>query len=727
MRRSIGKATLAKLALAVTLLCTHASGAEEQPSPFSGAPEHLSLQFVRHPDGTSGSLPLSQVKRIEGAAPPFEVATANEVFHVSWAQIDNFQLNLHMPIGRPPGVIDASQIIPGLTNLGWHVPPAGSPPPKTSDAKQRGWRVEDTLRELTDPKAKRDPVIGRDKWMERVEVVLGRRRKRNPLLVGEPGVGKTALVEGLAERWIAEERGPLFALDLVALTAGTNMRGDFEKRFKEVLTEVKRREGTLFIDELHMTIGAGRADGNSMDLANMLKPELARGELRVIGATTYAEYLRHFRNDGALRRRFQPILVDEPSLKKTRSILSGAPRAALEAHHGIEITRGAVKAAVELSEMLDRHDWGARPDSVLTLLDTASSETARRGRTRLTAKILRKSAARVTRRALGTSGRKAAQRALDFERVAGEHVIGQPDAIARLARAARRIASGVQDTRRPPSFLFRGPTGVGKTELTMVLAKLLPRAESEPVRLDMSEFMERHSVARLIGAPPGYVGFEQPGLLTDAVTKHPHSVLLLDEVEKAHPDVFNLLLQVLDEGRLTDGHGRTVDFRNTVVVMTSNLGSTAKRSIGFATRDDADAAVEATAASFRPELRNRIDYEVDFVALRPKHLTTIARKLIAEGPRRRLKRKGVRLHVTRRAIEQLATNDGFDPALGARPMRRAIERLISDPAADALLLGRAKKAGGVGKGGAIVIDYAEGRYATHIRPARGVRASGRHR
>jgi len=604
---------------------------------------------------------------------------------------------------------------------------------------------------------KLDPVIGREREIERVMQVLSRRTKNNPVLIGEPGVGKTAIVEGLAQKIVANDvpetlRGKqLYTLDLGALVAGSRYRGDFEERLKKVLKEIRTRgDIILFIDELHTLVGAGAAEG-AIDAASILKPMLARGELQTIGATTLDEYRKHLEKDAALERRFQPIKVEEPTVAHTIEILKGL-RDRYEAHHSVTITDQALVAAANLADryIADRH----LPDKAIDLIDEAGSKLRiRRMSVPPDYKDLENEIVRIRKEKEAAVGReqfdlakkladqekaflerKAAKEAewkaegvdlfdvvdeeviaevlsmstgipvyklteeetaklLRMEEELHKRVIGQEDAIRALARSIRRTRAGLKDPKRPSgSFIFLGPTGVGKTELAKALTEFLFGDSDAMIQLDMSEYMEKHTVSRLVGSPPGYVGYEEGGQLTEAVRRKPFSVVLFDEIEKAHPDVFNALLQILEEGRLTDSQGRTVDFKNTVLIMTSNLGTAdlRKAAVGFAKTNEEvtyermkEKVNDALKNHFKPEFLNRIDEVIVFHELTRDELTQIVDLLIART-RIQLESQGLGLELTQEA-KYFISEKGYQPELGARPLRRAIQQYIDDPLSERIL------------------------------------------
>ncbi|WP_424696068.1 ATP-dependent Clp protease ATP-binding subunit [Granulicatella elegans] len=632
-----------------------------------------------------------------------------------------------------------------------------------NSAKDKTPTLDSLSRDLTAlaRQGKLDPVIGRNEEVRRMIQVISRRTKNNPVLVGEPGVGKTAIVEGLAQRMvngevpeeIASKR--LMMLDMGALVAGTKYRGEFEERMKKIIEEIYTQQDViLFIDELHTLIGAGGAEG-AIDASNILKPALARGELQVIGATTLDEYQKYIEKDAALERRFASIHVEEPTAEDSIQILKGL-RKHYEAHHHVEITDEAIQAAVQLSV---RYITSRRlPDKAIDLMD----ETAAKARLDVTTKVspivlleeeilhfeqLKNQAIQhqnfdeaakfrkkeLAKRAklekliekLETSPqtdyiasigegdiaevvsqwtgiplqqmeKKESERLINLESVLHKRVIGQSEAVSAIARSIRRARSGLKDPRRPiGSFLFLGPTGVGKTELAKTLAEAMFGEQDALVRIDMSEYMEKHSVSRLVGSPPGYVGFDEGGQLTEKIRQRPYAVILLDEIEKAHPDVFNILLQVLDDGHLTDSKGRKVDFRNTVIIMTSNLGAVALReekSVGFGAKtvqqnhDAMEKRIrEELKNSFRPELLNRIDETIVFHKLQKEELRQIV-GIMAKEITSRLQELNITVKITSAVLDVLA-EEGFDPEYGARPIRRAIQKKIEDPLSEALLSG----------------------------------------
>ncbi|WP_105623505.1 ATP-dependent Clp protease ATP-binding subunit ClpA [Cronobacter malonaticus] len=538
-----------------------------------------------------------------------------------------------------------------------------------------------------------DPLIGRDKELERAIQVLCRRRKNNPLLVGESGVGKTAIAEGLAWRIVQGDVPEvmadctIYALDIGSLLAGTKYRGDFEKRFKALLKQLEQDNNSiLFIDEIHTIIGAGAASGGQVDAANLIKPLLSSGKIRVMGSTTYQEFSNIFEKDRALARRFQKIDITEPSVEETVQIINGL-KPKYEAHHDVRYTAKAVRAAVELAVKYinDRH----LPDKAIDVIDEAGARArlmpvSKRKKTVNVADIETVVAriARIPEKSVSQSDRDTLKNLGDRLKML---VFGQDKAIEALTEAIKMSRAGLGHDRKPVgSFLFAGPTGVGKTEVTVQLSKALG---IELLRFDMSEYMERHTVSRLIGAPPGYVGFDQGGLLTDAVIKHPHAVLLLDEIEKAHPDVFNLLLQVMDNGTLTDNNGRKADFRNVILVMTTNAGvrETERKSIGLIRQDNSTDAMEEIKKIFTPEFRNRLDNIIWFNHLSTEVIHQVVDKFIVEL-QAQLDQKGVSLEVSQEARDWLAEK-GYDRAMGARPMTRVIQDNLKKPLANELLFG----------------------------------------
>lgn len=663
-----------------------------------------------------------------------------------------------------------------LQMLGGAAPTGPAGEPVKGDAKTPG--LDQFARDLTTmaKEGKLDPVIGRDKEIERVIQILSRRTKNNPVLIGDPGVGKTAIAEGLAQR-IAAGNVPdillnkrVVALDLASMVAGTKYRGEFEERIKKVLDEIHAAGNiVLFIDELHTLIGAGAAEG-AIDAANILKPALARGELQTIGATTLDEYRKHVEKDSALERRFQPITVEEPSVEETIAILGGL-RDKYEAHHRVRITDEAVESAARLSDryIADRF----LPDKAIDLIDEAGSrvrlqaftappdlkdlekrvgELQKEKEAAVAAQEFEKAAqlrdqeqqlrsqlessrdawkqqkggdelvvtdqdiAHIVSSWTGIPVNKLAEeesaRLMKLEETLHKRVIGQDDAVTAVARAVRRARAGLKDPKRPiGSFIFMGPTGVGKTELARTLAEALFGDEEALVRIDMSEYMERHTVSRLVGAPPGYVGHDEGGQLTEAVRRKPYTVVLLDEIEKAHPEVFNILLQVLEDGRLTDSKGRTVDFRNTVIIMTSNVGVHLLRkegTLGFVSQDNAQADYDKMKdkvmgelhRTFRPEFLNRIDEIIVFHSLTGEHIRSIVDLMLMEV-NKRLRENEIEVEFTD-ALKDFLAKEGFDEKFGARPLRRAIQRQVEDRLSEELLKGTFVR------GDKIVADAKEG-------------------
>jgi ATP-dependent Clp protease ATP-binding subunit ClpA len=545
-----------------------------------------------------------------------------------------------------------------------------------------------------------DPLIGRADEVERVAQILTRRRKNNPLLVGESGVGKTAIAEGLAKRIVDGEvpdvliGSVVYSLDMGALLAGTKYRGDFEKRLKGLLADLKKRPGAiLFIDEIHTIIGAGAASGGVMDASNLLKPLLSSGQLRCMGSTTFQEYRGIFDKDRALSRRFQKVDINEPTVEDTFLILKGL-RSRFESHHELKYTDAALRSAAELSDRYINDRF--LPDKAIDVIDEAGAyQRLQKPETRvekiditeieaIIAKI-----ARIPPKSVSSDDRASLAKLEDNLKMV---VFGQDKAVSELSASIKLARAGLKSPEKPiGSFLLAGPTGVGKTEICRQLAKLLGL---ELIRFDMSEYMERHTVSRLIGAPPGYVGFDQGGLLTDSVTKHPHSVVLLDEIEKAHPDLFNLLLQVMDHGSLTDNNGRKADFRNVIFVMTTNAGAEniSRRSMGFSEQDHQTDSSEAINRLFTPEFRNRLDSVISFETLQPDVVLTVVDKFLVEL-QAQLDDKKVALHVDDAARKWLVDN-GYDKHMGARPMARVIQEHIKKPLAEMVLFGSLEKNGG---------------------------------
>jgi ATP-dependent Clp protease ATP-binding subunit ClpC len=659
--------------------------------------------------------------------------------------------------------IELSQIRTLVIRQLGEVTPVGSGSRGSQQRRNQSLMIEEFGRNLTKLAAegKLDPIVGREKEIERAVQILGRRTKNNPVLIGEPGVGKTAIAEGLAQRIVNQDipdilhNKQVISLDMGSLVAGTRFRGDFEERLKKIMDEI-RSEGNiiLVIDEIHTLVGAGGTEGG-MDAANILKPALAKGEMQCIGATTLDEYRQHIERDAALERRFQPIMVGEPSVEETIQILHGL-RPAYEQHHKVNISDAALVAAANLSDryISDRF----LPDKAIDLIDEAGSRVRLRNSSKSTNRELKRELAQVTKakqeavriqdfdkagqlrdreleletqlQDLNTENDKSvntltvdeediaqivaawtgvpvnklteseSELLLHLEDTLHQRLIGQEQAVTAVSKAIRRARVGLKNPDRPiASFIFSGPTGVGKTELAKALASYFFGSEEAMIRLDMSEFMERHTVSKLIGSPPGYVGYDEGGQLTEAVRRRPYTVVLFDEIEKAHPDVFNMLLQILDDGRLTDAKGRTVDFKNTLLIMTSNIGSKVIEKggggLGFQfSENEAEASYnrirtlvnEELKAYFRPEFLNRIDDMIVFTQLKKDEIKQIADIMLREVTSR-LTEKGISLEVTE-VFKDRVVQEGYNPSYGARPLRRAIMRLLEDSLAEAMLSGQ---------------------------------------
>lgn len=713
--------------------------------------EHLLLALIREEEGLASQVLLSM-----------------------GVKLDSLREQVLLLLGAETSSLEPETVEP---------PSAGGQAPSQKGRKSRSKTptLDAYSRDLTKDAAegRLDPVIGRAEEIERVVQILSRRTKNNPVLIGDPGVGKTAIVEGLAHL-IFENKVPetlsnkrVIALDLSSMIAGTKYRGEFEDRLTKIVTEIKTAGDVIvFIDELHTLVGAGAAEG-AIDAANILKPSLARGEFQCVGATTLNEYRKHIEKDAALERRFQPIQVDEPSVEQSIEILKGL-RDRYEAHHGVKISDEAIVAAARLSSryITDRF----LPDKAIDLIDEAASrvrlanyilptdvkemeaklaevskekeeaitaqEYEKAARLRDEEQLLKDQIERERRDWLSKRSVEAGQvgeeeiaviiskwtgipvskialeegeRLLNLEEVLHRRVIGQTEAVKSVARAVRRARAGLKNPKRPiGSFIFLGPTGVGKTELARALAEAMFASEDSVVRLDMSEYMEKHAVARMIGSPPGYVGYDEGGQLTEKVRRKPYSVILLDEIEKAHPDVYNILLQVLEDGRMTDGQGRTVDFRNTIIIMTSNVGAESlskTRPLGFQrAADEAEdyaqmksRVMEQMKHTFRPEFLNRIDEIIVFQSLSEEELQQII-DLLLKDLNQRIVDNGYKLEITT-AARELIMKEGYEPAYGARPLKRAIQKLVEDTVSEEIL----RKT--VLPGDTVLVDAVDGKIA----------------
>ncbi len=678
-------------------------GSEREPQPGLGF-QRVLQRAIMHVQ-SSGK---KEVKGANVLVAVFSEKESHAVYFLSQQEISRFDV--------------VNYIAHGITKIpgGERLPAPGDDldGEQGSEPEMRGGPLENytvNLNQLAE-EGKIDPLIGRVSELRRSAQILCRRRKNNPLLVGEAGVGKTALAEGLARQIVRREVPEvlsgctIYSLDMGMLLAGAKYRGDFEQRLKAVLAELNRQPGAiLFIDEIHTIIGAGAVSGGTLDASNLLKPMLASGGIKCIGSTTYREYRGIFEKDRALSRRFQKIDIVQPSVEEAVDILRGL-KSRFEKHHNVKYTQPALRSAVELSaRYLSERQL---PDTAIDVIDEAGAKTRLASSTTSTTTKRKKTVgvreiesmiadiARIPPKHVSVSDTRALK---NLERDLKLLVFGQDKAIATLASAIKMARSGLGNADKPiASLLFSGPTGVGKTEVTKQLANTLG---IEFIRFDMSEYMERHTVSRLIGAPPGYVGFDQGGLLTEAINQHPHAVLLFDEIEKAHPDVFNILLQVMDYGKLTDNNGRKSDFRNVILVMTTNAGAkqAARESIGFVAQDHSSDDMEAVKTAFSPEFRNRLDNIIRFNALDTGTILHIVRKFIFDLEQQ-LADQHVTLEINDKAVRWLA-DKGYDAAMGARPMQRVIQHEIKRPLAEELLFG------GLAKGGHIKISLAKGALA----------------